>query len=305
MSINFESLVSHLFRDHVDSKYPLNYFKREFLKALKENYDSETFFNSCLDVINSMEGEMDFQFYHVHPGYITKYFDEPTKDFVEQLIKTPRNNFDFQLIRNIENQNIRIVVFCEDFLKIKDAINVTYKEAQKSEKINLPDLSLADFIDENQTKNTLTYFSSEKPLSQNENDSSFTQKFNQGDIQAKTKSEKLKVKLCTYGFFILPLVKSLTDEKKEKLIELVGSNKLPYCIAMFEYLEFIKYLMKNHFKSNKAMHIEMSKWLDSDIDGRSIRGNISTLLKSTNGNNHRYTAFNFNEKVKEDYRNLK
>jgi hypothetical protein len=123
--------------------------------------------------------------------------------------------------------------------------------------------------------------------------------------QIPTKSEVLKAELSRYGFFELPKVKSLSELNKGKLVELINSNKLPYCIAMFDFLEYIKHLEKEHFKIKDTMYKAISKWLYSSPDGRAVKGNICSLLKNSIENKKRYTADKQKEKVQKDYRMLK
>ncbi len=123
--------------------------------------------------------------------------------------------------------------------------------------------------------------------------------------QTETKADKLKIVFGKYGFFDLPMVKQLTAENKEKLVELISSNELPYCIAMFDYLGFLKHLEKNHLQTKYKLNKEIGKWLNSDKDGRAVKGNISSLLKNTTENKERYTAHLHKETVQNDYQKLK
>ena len=85
----------------------------------------------------------------------------------------------------------------------------------------------------------------------------------------------------------------------------IAESGLPYAIAMFDYLEFIPYLEKKHFDSKYKLNREVSKWFDSDKDGRAVKGNISSLLKNTTENKDRYTAYKHKENVIKDYELLK
>lgn len=123
--------------------------------------------------------------------------------------------------------------------------------------------------------------------------------------QLETKSDKLKAELGKYGFFELAAVKLLSEPNKQNLIELISSNDLPYSIAMFEYLGFLKHLEKEHFQTKYKLNEEVSKWFNSDNEGRAVKGNISSLLKNTTENKARYTAYKHKETVKENYQKLK
>lgn len=123
--------------------------------------------------------------------------------------------------------------------------------------------------------------------------------------QTETKTEKLKVVLGKYGFFELPKVKRLSEPSKQSLIELIVKNDLPYSIAMLDFLDFFKLLEKEYFKTKYKLNIEVSKWLDSDKDGRGVKGNISVLSENSNENKSKFTAHLHKETVEIDYQNLK
>jgi hypothetical protein len=123
--------------------------------------------------------------------------------------------------------------------------------------------------------------------------------------QPKTKADILKEKLSQYGFFELEKVKTLSEQSRVSIIEKIAESGLPYAIAMFDYLQFIPYLEKKHFDRKYKLNREVSKWFDSDKDGRAVKGNISSLLKNTTENKDRYTAYKHKENVIKDYELLK
>lgn len=123
--------------------------------------------------------------------------------------------------------------------------------------------------------------------------------------QIKTKADLLTEQLSQYGFFELEKVKTLSEQSKVSIIEKIAESGLPYAIAMFDYLQFIPYLEKKHFDSKYKLKREISKWFDSDKEGRAVRGNISSLLKNTTENKDRYTAYKHKENVIKDYELLK
>ena len=123
--------------------------------------------------------------------------------------------------------------------------------------------------------------------------------------QIKTKADLLKEQLSQYGFFELEKVKTLSEQSKVSIIEKIAESGLPYAIAMFDYLQFIPYLEKKHFDSKYKLNREISKWFDSDKEGRAVKGNISSLLKNTTENKDRYTAYKHKENVIKDYELLK
>lgn len=121
----------------------------------------------------------------------------------------------------------------------------------------------------------------------------------------KTKADILKEQLSQYGFFELEKVKTLSEQSKVSIIEKIAESGLPYAIAMFDYLQFIPYLEKKHFDRKYKLNREVSKWFDSDKEGRAVKGNISSLLKNTTENKDRYTAYKHKENVIKDYELLK
>ena len=121
----------------------------------------------------------------------------------------------------------------------------------------------------------------------------------------RTKAEILKEKLSEYGFFELEKIKLLAEQNQNIIVDKISSKGLPYAIAMFDFLEFIQYLEKNHFDTKYKLNIEVSKWFDKDKEGRAVKGNISSLLKNTTENKNRYTAYKHKETVVNDYKELK
>ncbi len=111
--------------------------------------------------------------------------------------------------------------------------------------------------------------------------------------------------LVTYGFYNLPKVKQLPKANIPQLVELMMANELPYKLAMLDFLGFIDHLKDNHFTSAYKVHKELAKWFNSTKDGRTIKGNLNTLLKGTKENKSRYTAHLHKEQVKKDYSKLK
>jgi len=120
----------------------------------------------------------------------------------------------------------------------------------------------------------------------------------------ETKYEKLKSAITVFGFSKLNKVKALQESNQVKLIELISDNELPYQIAMLDYLGFIYHIQKNFIEGTKKMQREISRILGSDTDGRSVRGNISALVKKPQDKKPRYTAHLHKETVEKDYQNL-
>lgn len=121
--------------------------------------------------------------------------------------------------------------------------------------------------------------------------------------QAKAKTDNLKSELSKFGFFELPKVKQLSELNKQTLFELICANGLPYSIAMFEHLAFIKYLKSEHFTTNNKLFKAVGNWFG--VTERTIKGNIYVLNETTAENKKRYTADQHKQTVKNDYDKLK
>ncbi|WP_250255692.1 hypothetical protein [Chryseobacterium sp. Marseille-Q3244] len=123
--------------------------------------------------------------------------------------------------------------------------------------------------------------------------------------QLKTKAQILSESLYEYGFFELEKLKQLSEKNQKILIQLISENKLPYIVAMLDYLNYFSYLEKNHFTNKSKLYSEVAKWFNCAKDGRTIKGNVYSLLKNSTENKKRYTAFKHKEKVIKDYEELK
>lgn len=119
------------------------------------------------------------------------------------------------------------------------------------------------------------------------------------------KEDLLKSELLKYGFLNLPKTQSLTETQKGNLIDLMRTNKLPYVIAMFDFLGFIEHLGNEHFNSKYKIHRKISEWYNSDKDGRAVKANLNSLLPNSSENKTRYTAHLHKETVQKDYEALK
>lgn len=119
----------------------------------------------------------------------------------------------------------------------------------------------------------------------------------------KSKAEKLTIELQKYNFFSIDKVSELTDEGKKRIVQFICNNKLPYAIAMIDYLGFLFYLEKNYFTQKYKLYKEIAKWFGTQ--DRTIKGNISSLIPNTTENLTRYTAYKYKKIVEEDYKNIK
>ena len=123
--------------------------------------------------------------------------------------------------------------------------------------------------------------------------------------QTETKTERIKAELGKFGFFGLPKVMLLSEPNKQNLVELISAKGLPYSIAMFDFLGFLKHLEIEHFETKLKLNKEVAKWFNSDKEGRAVKGNISSLSDYSAENKSKYTAHVHIENVKIDYQKLK
>lgn len=109
--------------------------------------------------------------------------------------------------------------------------------------------------------------------------------------------------LAEHGFFSLPKVNVHTDSNKAKLVKLLSTKKLPYIIAMFDFLNFTPHLQKEYYPNRKKLCFEIATWLGRDE--RAVKGNINVLIKNSKEDRDRYTAWQYKEAVQNDYQALK
>lgn len=121
----------------------------------------------------------------------------------------------------------------------------------------------------------------------------------------ETKSEIFESSIAKHGFFDLPKTKGLSKRAKDDLIQKMNAKGMPYSIAMFNFLGFLDHLSKEHYQTKYKLYREVSKWFDSDKDGRAIKGNMGVLSQYSKESRRRYTAHSHKENVIIDYQNLK
>ena len=119
----------------------------------------------------------------------------------------------------------------------------------------------------------------------------------------QNKSAVLKSNLFDNDFFELKKVKSLSHDGQSKLIELLVLNDIPYRIALFDFLGFLKYLVNEKLLTNTAIHKKISALFECSSD--TIKGNMLALNEHSKIDKDRYTSHLHIEKVKTDYYSLK
>ncbi len=120
-----------------------------------------------------------------------------------------------------------------------------------------------------------------------------------------SKSEIIIGYLQKFGFYDLPMVKALSPDNQEKLVNLFVEHDTPYTIAMFDHLKFLQHLSKEYFIVKDKLNKEISKWFGLDSGGRTVKGNISILNENSKEDKKRYKAHEHKDTVREDYQKLK
>jgi hypothetical protein len=119
----------------------------------------------------------------------------------------------------------------------------------------------------------------------------------------ETKTDKLKYEIGKYAFFNLSMVNKLSEPNKQKLVELLSANGLPYSIAMFEYLGFLKYLKDEYTKTDYRLFKLVARWFD--VNDRTVKGNVGVLNDKSKEDRKRYTADKHKQTVINHYQQLK
>ncbi len=115
---------------------------------------------------------------------------------------------------------------------------------------------------------------------------------------------ELKTNLQEHDFYKLDKVSHLDPDNRQELLKIICNNKLPYNIAMFDYLGLLSQLSKTHYPKKVDLYKEISKWFNSDKAGRTVKGNINSLSDNTTEDKSRYTAHLHKEKVEIDFNRL-
>jgi len=316
----FEAKQKYLdFRNETNFDYYLQFFFFELDRTLKEFYDffSDNDLNEfsklqTKDVtVESLDEQGIEKAVRKLTGYSNKLNFETFPEFLDYLKKEVKDlEFDerhSEVKRILEQQKIKLEN--STFQSEIDEVKLLSEKAVKDFKQKL----MLSFTNENYQTKTIGLM----PIHYNyaigliEYEKLYNSAKNKSDDISlppqpiKTKADILKEQLSQYGFFELEKVKTLSEQSKVSIIEKIAESGLPYAIAMFDYLQYIPYLEKKHFDSKYKLNREVSKWFDSDKEGRAVKGNISSLLKNTTENKDRYTAYKHEENVKKDYEQLK
>lgn len=114
---------------------------------------------------------------------------------------------------------------------------------------------------------------------------------------------RLRNELKLNGFDELDLVKCLSIGSYDTLMDFICSNKVPYKIAMLDYLGFIRHFTKKYGLGKKELCEKLGRMLLTS--SRTIQGNINVLYSSTGENKKLFTSHSYINTVKEDYQKVK
>ncbi|MCX6243686.1 MAG: hypothetical protein NTU98_03185 [Bacteroidetes bacterium] len=117
-----------------------------------------------------------------------------------------------------------------------------------------------------------------------------------------TETKRLKTSLAKYGFNNIQKVKDLSVNSRDKLIEFLVTNDLPYKVAMLDYLGFIKFLEFEFGATKTNLHRNLADILSSTT--RAVKGNINVLNPISKEDRMRFTTHLYRETVKNDYQKL-
>jgi len=115
--------------------------------------------------------------------------------------------------------------------------------------------------------------------------------------------DTLKLELNRYDFNSLIEIKDIGEKKRNKVLNLIITNDVPYQIAMLDHLGFIKHLDKNYCTSKDELQKLLAKILATGQ--RNVKGNILVLNPISREDRSRYTAHAYKEIVQNDFNRLK
>jgi len=277
-------------------KYLPAYYLRQLKQAQKNHhYNPDEFLNRCADVCNQLETnitdqvrERKFELYEMltaaeegritfkgNSGLTHEQELEETKTYcLEELKPSSQPDTVGSITYNVQltyftNHHFRGILYFEDIINVKRAL-----------------------------LETVGLFKAE--VAQSEVKSSPKQ------VQPiQTKADRLREQLAEHGFFDMPALAAISDEGMAALIEKMSrKHSLPYSIAMFDHIGFIEHLRKNFCKSEGMLHRVIAAWFSKDSTGRSVKGNLSSLVTSSS-ERIRYTAYQHKEIVLTDIQALK
>lgn len=106
-----------------------------------------------------------------------------------------------------------------------------------------------------------------------------------------------------YDFTSLPKISILDGNKLSKFITRTLSHDMPYVIAMIDYIGYPKYL-KDTFGLNKEQIYKHIATALNNVSPRQVKGNFLVLKDGSKEDTSRYSAYQFINTVKSDYKEI-
>ena len=286
---DFVEIIIIGYREHKD--YLTEYFISQAHKAKEKEYiDNEVFFQKCLEIIGIFETDIEVQYrsrINELKRWISMSTNKESIDIWRKELKAINITWMNASLYEIA-EKINIIPVPQNFMG-----GMSWKEIQfiKTAIIQAQKNIILNKSEKHNTDNSLTKLY----------DLMIKKLFKEYAVDP-TKADDLKVKLTKYGFFSLAAIKVLDDANKDKLIETLALNDLPYSIAMFEHLNFLKKL-EDDIPTKKELHEVIAKWFNTGP--RQVKGNINVLNSYSTENKNRYTAYKYKKIVINDYNQLK
>jgi hypothetical protein len=136
MSMDFSAIVYNLFADPFNRHFSVNYFKREFNKSKNEGYDAETFFQSCIMVMDQLRSDMDLE---LIMNEVEKKEDIPFESyrFIFEIYDRNRNKYSWMITGEeyLQKMNDLNEAFKQSLIPSNPNPDVTSKPIFKSEEV--------------------------------------------------------------------------------------------------------------------------------------------------------------------------
>lgn len=116
----------------------------------------------------------------------------------------------------------------------------------------------------------------------------------------ETRANAIKTYFIENGFYELPKVQELQNDKQHALLELICNNQTPYAVALLEVLSFFDITTRKQNKGIKNLCEEINTLGFSDT-----YRNKNTLNPKSSEDKGRYTAWKHKEQAEKDYATLK
>lgn len=116
---------------------------------------------------------------------------------------------------------------------------------------------------------------------------------------AQDNSSRFINEVTLYKFEDLPKYAQLNKDNQKRLITLIVSRGLPFAIAMLHFLEYPERLKDAYSMNKEKQYRHIAKALNASV--RSVKGNFLVLNPNSDEDRSRYTSFQNEKKVEEEY----